>query len=360
MRTKIADIARETGLREGTISRALSPEGKYYVSPATRARVEEAASKLGYRPNYVGRALAAGSSGLLCLLSPLPHSSHYTGLARRLAELANRDGYCLVSDSSLIPTSDRATSPRQEWLYGVDGIIACDPAPWHEGYLAEARRIRIPVVNIGSSVLDGADAVVVDVLTPACHLVRHLIEQGCRNIAMVIPGPFGVSGPLVSAYRAEVRQEGLPELFLHAKDYGYAAGHEAIAKALDAEYDALFCANDELALGIYRGLIEQGRKVPADVALASSDGTEGAIFNQTPLTTLKHPLEEAATAAWNLLKDRLEGRDRPTQVLRFSADLEIRASTTRSTDVKAPAKVARKEDRQRGKLRLWSPTAAGR
>jgi LacI family transcriptional regulator len=329
MRPTIADIAKEAGLTPGTVSRALSAPGKYYVSTETRERAAKAASKLGYRPNFVGKALAAGASGLICLLANHPFSSYYTNVARQLAHHSARDGYCLVTDCALDNQDGVEQVPRQEWLYGVDGIIACDPAHWHQEYLEEAHRLRIPMVHLGTAVDESADSVVVDLYEPSRILIRHLMEQGCESIAFVTDDSPHKTESRARAYRLEMERVNRPVLYIEAAHHSRSCGREAILRHQGSPFDAVFCANDEMAIGAYRALIELGRSVPQDVAVAGCDGIEDAAYQHTPITTLTQPLDEMCAATWDFLKQRMGGSTEPPQIFRTSAKLEIRASTLR-------------------------------
>ncbi|RYG64945.1 LacI family transcriptional regulator, partial [bacterium] len=101
MRATMADVARETGLTLGTVSRALNLQGKYAIAPETRERVTEAAARLGYRPNLIGKALAARSTGLILLVSPDPFAPYYVEVSRHLSIQAARRGYSFVAGGTL-------------------------------------------------------------------------------------------------------------------------------------------------------------------------------------------------------------------------------------------------------------------
>jgi LacI family transcriptional regulator len=329
MRPKISDIAKQAGISPGSVSRALSPEGKYYVSPKTRKRVEDAAKALGYHPNYLGRALAGGNSGLVCLLAPGPFSSYYTTVARRLAHQSAKVGYSLITDCAFdaqAHNQDATEIPRQEWLYGVDGIVACDPADWHREYLAEALRLKIPVVTISTQATPSVDSVVIDLYTPTLRLVHHLIEQGRRSIAMLVPFPPG--GPRADAYQTALSEAGLQENYLCADEFNRKSGRDAVLGS-KLDFDALFCANDELAVGASRALSELGRAVPEDVAVAGCDGIEEAEFHNPPITTIVQPLDEICASAWDILKRRMDGYDGDIERIEVEPSVDFRKSTVR-------------------------------
>ena len=103
----MADVARETGLTLDTVSRALNTEGKYAIAPETRERVQATAERLGYRPNLIGKALAARSTGLILLVSPDPFAPYDVEVSRHLSGQPDRHGYSFVTGGALQEARDR-------------------------------------------------------------------------------------------------------------------------------------------------------------------------------------------------------------------------------------------------------------
>lgn len=330
MRATMADIARETGLTLGTVSRALNNSGKYSIAPETRKRVMDAAASLGYKPNLIGRALAAGSSGLILLLSPDPFSPYYAEFGRQLSLQAARHRYSLLNGASLQSTPREISS--DDWLYGVDGIIVCDYDHRQQSYLKEAARMKIPVVGIGVRHPEEGDVVAIDLYQAACDLLSHLAEQGCRRIAIMADHGIGGIDQRANAYLDTLARLDMEPRIVVADGQSRAAGREAIQYA-DIAFDGLFCENDELAVGAYRGLLDRGVSIPGDVALAGCDGIDETAYQFTPITTLVQPADKICARAWEMLQKRLSGDDSPPQRESVSAVLAVRASTTRTATV---------------------------
>lgn len=323
----MADIARETGLTLGTVSRALNTEGKYAIAPETRERVMAVATRMGYRPNLIGRALAAGNSGLVLLVSPDPFAPYYVEIGRHLSAQAARHGYSFVAGGAL-PEGDRGVIPANDRLYGVDGMVVCDCLPEQESYVAEAIRLKIPVVGLGVRDPFPTDFVKVDLLPAARDLMAHLVDAGSRRPAMLC-SPGGASDdPRPRAYREAAAALGIEGRFVTTRNQSRAAAREAVCAGYAKEpFDALFCENDLMAVGALRGLLDLGVRVPQDVRLAGCDGIEEGQYPSVPITTIVQPLERMCALAWIMLQARIEGLEGEPRTEEIAAFLEIRAST---------------------------------
>lgn len=324
----MADIARETGLTLGTVSRALNGEGKYAIASETRERVLDAATRLGYRRNRIGSALAARSTGLVLLVSPDPFAPYYVEVSRHLSAQAARRGYSFVAGGTL-PEGDRITIPADDWLYGVDGIVVCDCLPHQEAYVAEAIRLRIPIVGLGVRDPFPTDFVKVDLYPATRELMTHLLEDGgSRRPAMLSTPGAEADDPRYRGYREAVAASGLAERFIVARNQSRAAAREAAVEGFRAEpFDALICENDLTAVGALRGLMDLGVRIPEDVRLTGCDGLEETRYQAVPITTIAQPLEAMCEAAWAMLQARIEGTEGPARKVEMAATLEIGAST---------------------------------
>lgn len=327
MRPKIADIARETGLTIGTVSRALDTSGRYSIAKKTRERVLEAAHRLGYRPNLLGRALAVGSSKLILLLTPDPFAPYYVDVNRHLSNLAGAQGYSFLTASTL--PKEGASIPANDWLYGADGLIVCDGMPAWERYVSEAMRLKIPVVGMGAvGSTFPADYVSIEIGVAARQLVAHLMEAGCRTPALMST-PGADRGD--ARYRAYIDASvafGFPPRVVESVHQTRAAARQAAAEAYrEQPFDALLCENDLMAMGALRGLTDVGARVPADVRLSGFDGLEESSYQVVPITTVVQPIEEMCRKAWELLQRRIAEPGSPPTHVNLVARLEIRPST---------------------------------
>ena len=322
------DVARLAGVSHQTVSRVLNDHPS--VRPETRVRVETAIRELGYRRNSAARALATRRSSTVGLLTA---TSNRSGPVSTLVavEQASRAAGLWVSVASLsVYDPESVRSALDHFLdQGVDGIIVI--APVEEAVeVASAVALDVPVVIVAPRVEAGsrALAVAVDQRHGARLVGRHLAGLGHARIAHVA-GPVGWLDAIEreSGWREELAALGLEVPDMVRGDWTAASGYAA-ARDLDPGATAVFASNDQMALGLVRALVEQGRRVPEDVSVAGFDDIETAGFALPPLTTVRQDFAELGLAAVRTLVGRMAGDPAPPATLVQPA-LQVRASTAR-------------------------------
>jgi LacI family transcriptional regulator len=318
----IRDIAREVGLSHATVSRVLNNRNVINIPEATRERVRHAAATLGYRPNHAARALVTGRSRLLALQLYTITSSFWAQVARELQALAWKDGYeVLIHESSGQADQLRAV---------VDGVFLldrlCSPQE-----IEEQIRSGKPHVSLGTYHPAEFDYVEVDLAEAGREAMRRLIAGGRRRIALIgqRDTEYDENDGRLLAYREAMAAAGLPENIIASAEINTRrSGKDALAAYLrdNACPDALFCANDELAIGCYKTLTERGLSVPGDVAVVGCDGIEEGEYLTPTLTTIAQPTGEMCAAAWEFMRRRLEDPACPMQHRTLTARLTVRES----------------------------------
>jgi DNA-binding LacI/PurR family transcriptional regulator len=325
------DVARLAGVSHQTVSRVLNEHPS--VRPETRARVQAAIAELGYRRNPAARALATNRSSTIGLLTA---TSSRSGPVSTLVavEEASRAAGLWVSVASLRaydPSSVR--SALDHFLdQGVEGIIVI--APVEEAVQAALSvALDVPMVIVAPRV-DRGDrtlAVGVDQRCGARLVVRHLAELGHIRIAH-LGGPEGWldAAERERGWRAELAAQGLAAAELLSGDWTAASGFAAAA-GLHPATTAVFAANDQMAIGLVRALVERGIRIPQDVSVAGFDDIEIAGFALPPLTTVRQDFAALGLAAVRALLGLLSGGTIERETL-IEPVLVVRASTgTRSS-----------------------------
>ncbi len=314
----ITEVSRAAGVSISTVSHVLN--GTRYVSPALRARVQEAIERLGYRHNGLARSLRTRRSYAMGLIIPDVCNPYYPQLARGVQDAADAAGY-----SVFLCNSDRRPENEVRLLTAleerrVDGVILDAGGP-HELLLAALHRAAVPVVLVGSRVDDPA----FDMVTVAPHggydAVRYLLALGHRRIGLIagapVPSASGgrearggsdarpakASGYLQALAEADIPPE--PMLMVEG-DYTREGGQAAMRQllALDAPPTAVFAANDLMAIGALHAARAAGWRVPADVAIIGYDDIPEAAVTSPALTTVAVPKYEMGYAATELLLER--------------------------------------------------------
>ncbi|MFI7277038.1 LacI family DNA-binding transcriptional regulator [Streptomyces sp. NPDC049879] len=303
----IVSIAAHAGVSIASVSRVLNGQG---ARRDTTERVRRAAAELGYVPNAVARSLKDGRTRQLTFAIPDIGNPVYVAMVRAIQAVAKAAGYRLLLHSTEAVAEDELAVLRSLGDRTSDGLILV-PIRITDDHLRALENAAGPVVVIGS-LPPGTpvDSVRADSVAGAASAVRHLYRTGRRRIAFVngpadtVPGANRAEG-----YRAALAECGLPydERLVAHTEFGIAAGTAAAERLLAERPDAVFCANDQLALGASHALLSQGLRIPGDVAVAGMDDSSLARAAWPPLTSVDLGSSERGRRAAELLLDRLGG-----------------------------------------------------
>jgi DNA-binding LacI/PurR family transcriptional regulator len=333
------DVALSAGLSVATVSRALHRLDSPNVSSETRKRVQKIAREIGYRPNLLGRSLVTGRTHLVSYWTFDAFAPYYVRVARAICAEAAQRKYYVHIHSTIDPANNlnaQATSVggneggNAALELNFDGVIACDVAYPGNDHARQLRQRGVPLVGIGINYPTDGDYVAIDLALGAEMAVRHLLEIGCRRIAhMTFLRALEEEEPRAPAYHRLMREAGLAPEWIPVPYFGRAAAREAI-KAYVPEKgvpEAIFCANDEVAIGCYRGLADMGINVPNDTLLVGCDGNEDTEYQRCPITTIAAPLEDMCRLAWDFLENRIRSPDCAPQQIALPPTLIRREST---------------------------------
>jgi DNA-binding LacI/PurR family transcriptional regulator len=327
-RPVMADVARLAGVSQQTVSRVLNDHPN--VREQTRADVLAAIRELGYRPNAAARTLVTGRTHTLGVIS---FDTTLYGPASMLygIERAAHPGYS-VAITSLPAFDSRSMQEAVDRFLGqgVEGIIViASEMPALEALTGVTA--DVPLVAVGCGTRAPLDSVAIDNAGGAFAATRYLLDLGHETVHYV----GGPDSTVDARERAEgwahaLRAAGAPEPEIMRGDWsahsGYEIGHRLAAMPA---VTAVFCANDQMALGLLRALAEHGRAVPADVSVVGFDDIPESAFFLPPLTTVRQDFGELGRQALQLLVDRICGRPEPTPGLGVKPELIVRASAAR-------------------------------
>ena len=325
MPATIRDVARAAGVSVATVSRALNGAGN--VLPGTKARILEAAASLRFTPSGAARSLITRRTDTVGALLPDLFGEYFSELIRGIDQAARaRRLHLLVSSSH--GDADEAAAALRAMNGRVDGLIVMSPHA-DAAFLARNLPANLPAVLVNSGVeLEGHAAYGVDNFGGAKAMTRHLGGRGFERIAF-IGGPAGnhEARERRRGYKAGLRR-GLRELVYEGdftEESGWAAGR-LIAQA-DPRPDAVFAANDMMAVGCMAALGEAGLRVPDDVAVAGFDDIPVARYLSPPLTTVRVGIADLGRRALEGLVAALEDpRAAAARRETLSTELVIRRS----------------------------------
>lgn len=333
----IREVARRAGVSLGTVSNVLNkPE---IVAEEKRERVLRAIEELGFVRNGSARQLRAGRSLYLGLVVPDVANPFFTEVARGAEDAANEAGYVTI-----LCNSDGSVAKEMHYLKVLEeqraqGLLIT-PVAEEMAYLwrLHERGISITLLDRPSQSNDYC-SVSVDDVAGGELATQHLLEQGHRRIAF-INGPLSIrqcadrrAGVLRALERAAL--DPAHSLFsIHVSELKARAGEKSVDALLrldeDHRPDAIFCANDLLALGVMRGLQHRGYVIPRDFTLVGYDDVEFAGTLSVPLTSIRQPKYKLGYTATRLLLEEITEPDTHQHShIVYQPELIVRASSLR-------------------------------
>lgn len=336
MSVRMKDIARDLGVSVVTISKVLRNHPD--VGDGTRERVLARVKELDYRPNLAARSLVTGRTYLIGLVVPDLLHPFFAEIAKSLSDVLRKNGYCLIVSSSDEDSVLEEQEINQLLARRLDALII---ASCHSSVelFGRIERQNTPYILIDRT-LSGLSANFVGVDDEAVGMLAtsHLIDNGCRNIAH-IRGPETSPGKRrLEGYKRALVQAGLriTDDYIIDECKGDVETRQRGADAmrqllsLDPPPDGVFCFNDPLAMGAMNFALDQGLRIPEDLALIGCGNLHYDDSLRVPLSSIDQHSErigqEAARLALATLSSKL--RPRPETVV-LQPDLVIRASTGR-------------------------------
>lgn len=329
MPVTIKDVAREANVSVATVSRALN--GQHNVADAVRERVQQVAERLNYSPHHAARSLSSKRTRTIGVVLPEVYGEFFSELMFGIDQVARAHGLHLLVSSYHGNPQEQAEALRT--MRGrVDGLLLMSPYADDASRLSENLVPAQPAVLINSRVLDSdLPSLAIDNRRAAAEMVRHLADSGRKRIAF-ISGPsdnFDARDRL-EGYR-EALAQALPGVdpWVVAGDFTEAGGHSAAQKLLDASPrpDAVFAANDMMALGCLFALQQAGVDVPEDIAVAGFDDIPLAKYSLPPLTTMRVDIAGIGARAMQMLLGQLAEGGTAAASARMDAKLIVRHST---------------------------------
>ncbi len=313
MSVTIRDIAERVGVTTSTVSRALN--GSYGVHPNTIAKVQKAAAELGYVPNLGAKQLVTRKSGLVGVFLPefvfesIRDADDILPSVRKALRLYHKE--MLIFS---VPFFDYQPDSLNEWVQmrNLEGCIFMQPFSKEHPLMKEALKLKIPSVNLGSS------------LGPKCSMVASYDYEGGKmagaflaakghSIIGYVDGPAGLDiceeryrGFCTGLHAAGIEHDAA---LVEAGNFSGTGGKVAAAALLQksSQLTAICCANDLMAMGVLLELYNNSISVPDDISVIGYDGAFFSEYTIPPLTTISHNYESIGTRAADLLIELING-----------------------------------------------------
>ncbi|GAB2832738.1 LacI family DNA-binding transcriptional regulator [Actinoallomurus bryophytorum] len=326
----IKEVAQRAGVSPGTVSNVLNRPER--VAAATRSRVEQAIRELGFVRNGSASTLRAGQSRAVGLVVLDVGNPFFVEVARGVEDVvSDRDHAVILCNSGESPEKE-SRNLRVLAEQRVRGVLIT-PAADDTSDLLRLRDRGVAVVLVDHPASGDICSVAVDDVAGGELAVRHLIEGGARRIAFV-SGPRAIRqcsdrrrGAVRALESAGLPAESLADIVVPemTAQGGRLAGRTLLDEGLP---DAVFCANDLLALGVLRVLSQAGVRVPKDVTLIGYDDIEFSSAAAVPLSSVRQPTYQLGKIATELLLDECDDPEgHAHQQIMFQPELVVRESS---------------------------------
>ncbi|HBY89983.1 MAG: LacI family DNA-binding transcriptional regulator [Ruoffia tabacinasalis] len=319
-RITIRDVAKEASVSISTVSKALN--GVDVVKPETKKKILEAANKLHYVPNLMGKQLKSGMTKMLGFYTNSISGPYFSPLVEAIAQEADKLGYGI----NVFITSNKDVVMRSIMGNVVDGIIGFEDYI-NEDEVGLIKQKGIKAVFIDRKIrAETIGSVVFDSQNKGEIATDYLINKGHTKIAY-ITGFTGVydSDERFEGYKKSLKKAGITfraDYILEGK-FEEQAAYESIKYFMETEVDyptAFLAGNDLSAIGAIKSLYDLGYTVPDNFSVVGFDGIELLEYFEPKLTTINNPIELQGQCAVRHLVDMIE-TDAPGKSLELEGEL---------------------------------------
>lgn len=304
----LADVARAAGVSVPTVSRVLN--GSKYVAPELARRVQSAVADLGYRPNGAARSMRSGKRTLVSVVAGATANYGYARTLEGIETAAQRAGMSVsitvvesADDEHVQRAVDLALSQPTAGAIVLEfdraGINATKALP--EG-------LPVVVAGGGSRRTGGVPAALIDERAAGRQVTEYLLRLGHTTVHHIAGPTEGKHSGRTEGWRAALQAADAPVPTVMNAEWHAASGYrwgERIA-GLD-DVTAVFCANDDIAIGLMRALSDRGIDVPGDVSVVGFDDQPLVALWRPSLTTVDQDFEDLGARAFDLLSRLVDG-----------------------------------------------------
>lgn len=320
MPARLIDVATAAGVTKSTASRVLNGDPTVAVRPETRQRIVDAAAHLDYAPHSGARALAAGRTMTIAVITPQLDNPTHIPLMRGLHARAAELGYFALMVEDL---DGRPIAPELLARGRVDGVVVGSAFAGHPlvDHLASS---GLPHVYVNRAVEGSGRNVTMDVAAASRTAVEFLRAAGHARLAH-LAGPDHI---VPSRERRLAFEAAAPGSTVVEAGFTEVGGYDSADALLASGATAIFTSSLGQGIGLLRRLHELGAAVPGDVAVLANDEVAVGQYLTPSLSTVAMPLEQLGAAAADAVIAQIEGGE-PQDVTLATSPRVIERETTR-------------------------------
>lgn len=320
------DVAIAAGVAQSTVSRCFQPGSN--ISEETRQHVLQTAARLGYTPNALARSLITRRSHAVGVLITRYTLRNAPALLYTLNDALARARQHIIllaadDDASVKPVLDGVVG------YPLDGLIACATMDDADVRRFTDKGVAVLFFNRQATGIE-VDGISTDHAAGAAALARGMLAAGRRRfLCLGGPAQAPVGRERIDGFQAALHQAGLPPAPVLDGGFSYQQAHAAFLRtaAAGASPDAVFCANDQMAMAVIDACrYRLGWDVPQRLMVAGFDDVPEGARDPYALTTVRQPIDEMARQAVAMLQQRLRQPSRAPRVKRLPGEIIVRGS----------------------------------
>lgn len=322
-RITIKDVAKEAGLSTSAVSQILNGNTQRFSEQAIQ-KVHAAQERLHYVPDFFAQRMVTKKSHLIGVLVPDISNPFFAQLFLGIQDVLHAQGYVALLYNMEDDEQRESSSVADLIRRGVDGLIIASSAFSNQSIYAALQREKLPMLVMDQkNETDLVDAVQTDNFDGGRQVGLHLKKFGHRKVAVVLP-----ENPTVNVRK---RYEGLASIYgddiLRVTGaLSVTGGQQAVKKIINSDVTAIFAINDLIAFGLYMGLKEAEKEIPADYSVVGYDDIDACKYVTPALTTIAQPTFELGQEAATMLLKRLSEPGREPEVKMLPVKLVQRFS----------------------------------
>lgn len=347
-RANIYDVAKEAGTSPTTVSRVLSSSG-YPVSAEVRQRIVEAAERLEYTPNILGRMLKRNETRDIGVIIPTIANPFYPQIVLGIESEARRRGYGVLLCNTFREAQEEERYIHTLFQKQVMGVALSTVSDNHDTIRELQRKgLRVVIIDQEAADLD-CGRIGFNYIKGGQLVGDYLVRMGHRNVAcLTAPLSKFSRREILEGFRLGLALRGVelgsnrvlvdaqPEAEEQSEEgiYEFECGRRLADRllALDPVPTAFFATNDMIAIGAMQQLLRRGVRVPEDISAVGFDNIVMASVTNPPLTTINQPSLEIGRFVCRMLIDMMEGTAAETLAMTLEPTLVERNSVKRLAD----------------------------
>jgi LacI family transcriptional regulator len=310
MKPTIKDVAKKANVSIATVSRVINKLPGY--TPETEKIVLKTIEKLGYYPNELARSLVGKRINTIGVLMPNLSSMVATEILKGIEDSAHKSNHSII-----ICNTDRNGIRTMEYLNilrnkQIDGILIVSEK-LKKKYVDMIKDMKIPVVLISTCYNKDLICIKVDDEKAAYDATSYLIINGHKNIGMIAgTRDDEIAGiPRLNGFLKATKENNLnvkSDNIVYG-DFGFDSGKTCFMKLIKKvpKITAVFCASDEMAVGVLSAAYDLGVKIPDDISLIGYDNTKLSVMTNPALTTISQSLTEMGYQGLKMLVSKIKG-----------------------------------------------------